>query len=147
MVCVAQNSEMWRNTSRRPILVSSPISVLAPLLGRLSSVSNKQFQSHICSLNISNNCVKIVSYGFHLGKSDTFLRGRQCVDCPYLIKNSTSKVTSRLKVSKPCALNQWFSNFSTHQTPLEGLLIQRCQLALPRVCLIQQVRVAVITSF
>lgn len=93
-------------------------SVLAAFSGRFSSVTSKQFQSHTgdscCSLSISSKSLKIMSYGFCLGKSDTFVRGRQYVNGPHPIKKCTSKVRSRLSVSKPHALNQWFSNFSTH---------------------------------
>lgn len=94
------------------------ISVLARFSGRLSTVTNKQFQSHVgdscCSLNISSKSLKIMSYGFCLGESDSFPRVGSVLIIHTQLKMSTSEVRSRLSISKPHALNQWFSNFSTH---------------------------------
>lgn len=118
MVCGAQNSglEMLVEDSVALWILVSVflcISVLAPSSIRLPHPGGKQLQSHMWSSQCSKKIPKVEGISH-------FSQGGPCSAWPHLITKWTSK--SNL-YPKPI-LKQLFSNFSTHEPPLEGLFTQ-----------------------
>lgn len=105
--------------SRRPMSVSSTFLCVDAVL---TEALLCQQQTVLVSIS------HVVPSKFPIRVSELCLMGFVCVNhfspklamLSNLIKKPTSKVRSRLSVSKPHALNQRFSNFCTHQTPLES---------------------------